>query len=309
MKVTALGVNSAFAVGRNVLSADGKTNLYEPRFQSNFLLEFDIGKDKPYRFVIDFGGDIRHSLLYSADLKLSDIDAWYCSHPHSDHIGGIEGIALSTFFNPFYKKGKLDWIKTVVGDVPESDKNIIQASVMGKKLPDEFKPELFGHKDVLKELWIASAPGLKTLQGVKKVTLQTFFHVVRMVSNVDKKIKDGDREWTFFTIESTHVMSGTSSMPCYGLMFKSSDGKNIYFPTDTMFMMPPTMKSFYDIANVVYQDCETGPKSGVHSHIDDIRLAPAHIKKKLYLYHFNERPETEPGEYKAVLKTGDTQEY
>ena len=128
MKVTALGTHSAFATGTykesietkhvkeliEKISANKKTSLeiseleklinqfkervYVPRFQSNFLLEFETKgkvKDNIYRFVIDFGGDIRHSLA-NVGLKMGDIDGYYCSHPHADHIGGVEGIALST---------------------------------------------------------------------------------------------------------------------------------------------------------------------------------------------------------------------
>ena len=139
MKVTALGVHSAFATGtykevietakveamiaeavksakdtqshltisgiRNILKTNS-TRAYFPRYQSNFLLEFQTqGKVKPdvYRFVLDFGSDIRHSLA-NVGLKMGDIDGYYCSHPHADHIGGIEGIALSTVFNPFCQK-------------------------------------------------------------------------------------------------------------------------------------------------------------------------------------------------------------
>ena len=145
MKVTALGVNSAFAVGsykdvvetakveallteaiksakdtQSHLTVNGirkmlkesSSRAYFPRYQSNFLLEFQTQgkvKDNVYRFVIDFGSDIRHSLA-NVGLKMGDIDGYYCSHPHADHIGGIEGIALSTVFNPFWNSKKTDWL-------------------------------------------------------------------------------------------------------------------------------------------------------------------------------------------------------
>lgn len=308
MKVTALGVHSAFAVGEIlVIPGEGPIKqAYVPKFQSNFLLEFDVGKERSYRFVIDFGSDIRHSLAYSAGLKMGDIDAWYCSHPHADHIGGVEGIALSTFFNPFWRPEKADWAKSVNGG---GNLNIADACLKAGAIPDEFKPEMFGHKEVLKELWQAASPGLQTLQGMRKVDLSTYFTIRPMVSNVEKKIQDGSRLWKYYTIESTHVMSGTSSMPSYGLMFECSDGQKIYFPTDSLFFMPPMMKSFYLSADVIYQDCETGPKSGVHSHIDDITKAEPDVKKKLYLYHFTDAPKVEEGEYRGVLTTGEIHEY
>ncbi|MCP5494259.1 MAG: MBL fold metallo-hydrolase [Leptospiraceae bacterium] len=302
MKVIPLGVNSAFAIG--TYEKDGS---YKPRWQSNFLIEFKSkGKvrEDVFRFVIDFGGDIRHSLAYKG-LKLSDIDAWYCSHPHSDHIGGIEGIALSTIFNPFWNKAKTDWLTN-------KDKKIdpvVDRLFDGYKIPRECKPSLWGQKTVLDELWSAAAPGLKTLQGVQEVGLDTYFDVNVMKSNINYAFNDGKKKWVVDTIISTHVLAGTTLMPSYGLRFRSSDGKNILFPTDTLWMMPPNMLGFYKRADIIYQDCETGPKSGVHSHINEIRISDPEIKKKCYLYHYDEEPVVDEGEFRGILRIDDVHEY
>jgi ribonuclease BN (tRNA processing enzyme) len=309
MKVTALGVHSAFAVGQVVTipetdstPARGK-KLYEPKFQSNFLLEFATeNPERPFRFMLDFGSDIRHSLMYSANLDVGSIDAWYCSHPHADHMGGIENISLMTFFNPVWRAHKKMWLEQ--NGWP--NKAITDVLMLGGKMPESSKPQMWAHKEVIRELW---APGMATLQGLMEVNLKTYFNVIPMNSNIAKKIQDGDREWKVYTIESTHVVSGTSSMPSFGLMFECSDGKRVYFPTDTLFVVPPTMQSFYQMADVIYQDCETGFKSGVHSHITDIERAPDEIKKKLYLYHYSEEPKVQPGEYRGVLTTGEVHEY
>ncbi|TGJ99828.1 MBL fold metallo-hydrolase [Leptospira langatensis] len=302
MKVIALGVNSAFAVGE--FDSEGK---YSPKFQSNFLLEFESrGKGcvdgKPvFRFCLDFGGDIRHSLK-GVGLSMSDVDAWYCSHPHADHIGGLEGIALSTFFHPFWNAEKAEWSKA--SKIP-----IIERLMAGEELPEECKPIMMGHPAVLRAIWHAGKPGLNTLQGITKVNLGIYFRLVPMHAGVPHTFQDGNREWTVYTIESTHVKAGMESMPSYGLMFESSDGKCVYFPTDTLFMNPKTMAAFYRKANVIYQDTETGPRSEVHSHIDDIRLADPEIKKKCYLYHYNAPPEVEEGEFAGVLQRGEVHLY
>jgi ribonuclease BN (tRNA processing enzyme) len=268
------------------------------------LLEFDIGKERPYRFVLDFGSDLRHSLLYSTGLKIHELDAFFLSHNHSDHQGSCECIALSTFFNPYWRSWKKDWLEKITpGRLAVAD------ACLKEELPDDCKPELFGHKEVLKDLWTATSPGLNTIQGMMKVNLSTYFTIRSMTTNIAKTIQDGKRTWKFYTIESTHVMSGMGSMPSYGLMFESSDGKCIYFPTDTMFMMPPTMKIFYDKADIIYQDTETGPKSGVHSHWTEVDQAPEDIKKKLYLYHYNEEPPIDESQYKGILRTGDIHEW
>ena len=313
MRLTALGVHSAFSVGEVVnvdypATADHPAHtrkLYDPKFHSNFLLEFDQGKSEPYRFLFDMGGDIRHSSMYSANLRMGAFDAVYVSHNHNDHVGGIEGIALSTFFNPMWRKHKTEWLKA------KGDLNILELLMKEDNLefPPDCKPELFGHRDVLSDTWKTAAPGLKTLQGEMSVNLNTYFNVRPMTTNVPKKIKDGAREWTFYTVESTHVMSGTSSMPTYGLMWECSDGQKIYMPADTMLLMPPSMRTFYVKADVVYQDTETEIRSGVHSFIDDIEKADPEIKKKMYLYHYSKEPKVDETQYRGILRMGDVHEY
>ena len=342
MKVTALGTHSAFATGAFKESIDTKyikeliektqtkedkaiaiseiekmvsehkEKVYAPRFQSNFLLEFETKgkiKDHVYRFVIDFGGDIRHSLA-NVGLKMGDIDGYYCSHHHADHIGGVEGIALSTIFNPYWNSRKLEWLRKPGTD--PNDKtldNILDRLFRKESLPNDCKPDLWGHREVLENLWESARPGLDTLQGVKRVALDTFYNPVPMVKDIEYDMEDGRRTWRFYTIESTHVIGGTSHMPSYGLIFECTDGQKVYFPTDTLLMMPPTMRAFYESATVIYQDCETGIRSGVHSHIDDIRKCEPEVKKKCFLYHYTEEPVVDPDEFRGILRIGDVHMY
>jgi hypothetical protein len=43
----------------------------------------------------------------------------------------------------------------------------------------------------------------------------------------------------------------------------------------------------YDKADLIFHDCETGYKSGVHAHYSDLRGLDAHTKNKMWLYHYN----------------------
>ncbi len=143
MKITAIGVNSAFATGtykeavpvkdacdiamkianspqlkgvsEEVVVAEIRKRarrFYAPKWQSNFLIEFDMagkrGKN-PYRMLLDVGGDVRHTLK-SLEMSSADIDGIYISHPHNDHIGGMEYMGLTTLFNSFYTSAKKQWL-------------------------------------------------------------------------------------------------------------------------------------------------------------------------------------------------------
>jgi ribonuclease BN (tRNA processing enzyme) len=311
MLVKMLGVNSAFAVGKY-----NDEGLYDPKWQSNFLLEFNNatlkdskgnvirGKDK-FRFLLDVGGDARHS-LQQFNLGVNDLDVIYVSHPHNDHIGGMECVFLSTFFNPYYNPQKTLELSEVKYD-------IFTYLNRYQELPEHSKPIIMAQGEVLDATWSACEPGGDTLQGVRHVSLETYFHVIHMDKQdftITEKVDGVDKEWLFYTVESTHVIGGTKHMPSFGLFFREKHSNfKLYFPTDTMYMMPPTMLSFYKDANIIYQDTETGFRSGVHSHIDDIRKSDPEIKKKLYLYHYNETPEVDEGEFAGVLKRMDVHEY
>ena len=141
------------------------------------------------------------------------------------------------------------------------------------------------------------------------VGIDTYFNPITMVDNQAHTMAEKNHTWTFYTVVSTHVISGTGFMPSYGLMFEREDGFRVYMPTDSQIMAPPQLETFYKKANVVYQDCETGFRSGVHAHIDDLKKLNSDIKSKLYLYHFDKEPEVTSGEFKGVLQAGDVHEY
>lgn len=346
MKVTVIGANSAFSVGeyKNAVSTEnlkslipeiikqaksknlsGKSldkhvesslekyteYLYTAAWQSNFLIEFDQrnirGDDSPFRLVLDFGSDVRHALV-RAGLDFKDIDAYYVSHPHDDHIGGIEGIALKTFFNPYFTKKKANWL---------NGENIIDKitykAARGQlyKVPKDAKPLMYGHRDLLKALWRAAEPGLLTLQQVREVTLETYFNTKEMVENEPLVFKDGKRTWQAYIVLSMHVVSGDSTMPSYGLMFECDD-TIVFFPTDTQFMVPPQLRGHYMKSDYIFHDTETSPfPSGVHTRIEELKTLPIELKKKMILYHYDATaiPEVDEGEFYDVAFAGSSYDF
>jgi hypothetical protein len=344
MKVTAIGVHAAFSTGiyEEVISAKQAIEialkaarlpafreapeemitseiqkltqrLYLPKWQSNFLVEFDMpGKrgKRPYRLLVDIGGDARHALK-NLGLTSADIDGVYISHPHNDHIGGMEYLALTTFFNPFYTPVKAEWLSSRL----IADKLFLEHEWWPTP-PGNTKPDLFIHKKVLKPLKRAVGPGLDTLQGVPNVHLETYFdiHVIGKRRNGQTKtwvFQDGDGQWIMTPLFAMHVISSSEEMPSYGISLQHSSGYNILMPTDIQSMMPPQLESHYRRANKIYMDCETSPyPSGVHPHIIDlIKNLDKETQKKCLLYHYDNYPEVPEDMFCGILKTGDVHTY
>jgi hypothetical protein len=122
--------------------------------------------------------------------------------------------------------------------------------------------------------------------------LSTYFNV--------KKIRpNGSFVWegiTFELVQVIHIMNGYVFVPSFGLMFTVSNGDTpvkIFWTSDTQHA-PNQIMDFYKQADLIFQDCETSFKSGVHAHYDDLKTLPADIKDKMWLYHYNKGKSQSP---------------
>jgi len=202
------------------------------------------------------------------DLGLShcNIQSVYVSHLHADHVGGLEWLAFTRMF--------------------DSDCNE--------------KPTLYLQESLVKPLWENTlSGGLKSLED-KNAELSTYFRV--------KLIPKDTFNWEGLDItlvQTLHTKSCGKLSPSYGLFF-SADGLNILITTDTQFS-PEHYKNFYEKADIIFHDCETiGKPSSVHATYKQLTTLDANIKKKIWLYHYNNNklPDAKKDGFRGFVKKG-----
>lgn len=248
-KMTFLGAGSAFTVG------DGN-------FQSNVLIE-DLSSDR--KLLIDCGGDIRFS-LNDAKLKMADVTDVYISHPHGDHIGGLEGLAFST-----------------------------------KWIPNREKTNLYVSRHFVTDLWSKSlSGGLESIEG-ETAGLDTFFDV----HPVGIKGRFEWQGIKFQLVQVVHIMNGYGIVPSFGLMFVIN-GMTFFFTSDTQFAPHQLIKFYDQADVIFHDCETAPFKSGVHAHYSFLKTLESRYKKKMWLYHYQpgELPDAVSDGFHGFVKKG-----
>jgi ribonuclease BN (tRNA processing enzyme) len=142
-------------------------------------------------------------------------------------------------------------------------------------------PNLYISKYLINTLWHHSLKAGMASLAQTHASLDTYFNVHPLDSEVTWN------ETHFTLVQTVHTYNGPQINSSYGLFFELN-GTKILFTTDTQFV-PGVLMPFYEKADLIFHDCETMPKvSSVHARFEELAQLPPHIKKKMWLYHYND---------------------
>ncbi|WP_027134115.1 MBL fold metallo-hydrolase [Geminicoccus roseus] len=251
-KLTFLGTGSAFTVGA-------------ANWQSNMLIESEEGR----RLLIDCGGDARLALA-ERGLEARDIDAVYISHLHSDHVGGLEWLGFSTYFDA-----------------------------------GAARPALFIEENKVARLWTNSLSGSMARSGL--ATLDDYFEV-RPVSGDGGFVWEGQRFDLTGMLHcmdgSVPLISfGLRFETDIGRFLITSDTR--FEPQRCASLYAWAEIIFHD-CETSYAADGTPARSGIHAHYEDLRTLPSDVRAKMWLYHYQPgpRPDAQAEGFRGFVAKG-----
>ena len=250
LELTNEGQLSLFFIGTG--NAFTKTS-----FQTNLL----IIKGKEH-LLIDCGTLCSYAIENLYNGKITDIKNLLLTHPHADHIGGVEEIALA---GKYITKQKINLVIT-----------------------DEFK----------KLLWNESLRGGIQYSEEGKMTFDDYFNQLKpkLIQKKPFEMYEIDAFGMNLKIFRTrHVTTRKNSLKdsqiSYGLIIDD----RILFTADTQFNLPQLrfLLDKYKNIEVIFHDCDIkGFSRGVHAAYDELCTLPPEIRAKTYLCHYSEAVST-----------------
>jgi hypothetical protein len=253
-RLTFLGSGSAFTVG-------------EDNWQSNMLIESAGGR----RLLVDCGSDARLSLAEQG-LRAKDIDAVYVSHLHSDHMGGLEWLGFSTFFDP-----------------------------------DAGRPMLFAEQNRLIRLWSSSLSGSMSRSGL--ATLEDYFEV-HPVASEGCFVWEGQRFELTGMLHAMDgsvplISFGLRFETPSGRHFITSDSR---FEPDRHADVYAWADLVFQDCETSYTPDGQPARSGIHAHYEDLCTLPDELRRKMWLYHYQpgHRPDATADGFRGFVAKGQS---
>ncbi len=245
LQLTNDGFLSLFFIGTG--SAFSKIN-----FQTNLMII--KGQD---HILVDCGTLCPYALETSYNRRVADIQNLILTHPHSDHIGGVEELVLvgryvanhkiNIIINDEFKKKV--WDETLRGGIQYSEEGIMTFDDYFV----QYKPELINKKPF--EIY-------ETNFGSINIKLFRTLHV------------------------TTEPGSYKNAQFSQGLIL---DDK-VLFTGDTQFN-PKQLEwllNEYKTIEFIFHDCDfSGYSEGVHASYRQLKTLPVETKAKMYLCHYN----------------------
>jgi len=133
----------------------------------------------------------------------------------------------------------------------------------------------------LEPLRASLMPGLSLHRG-KIMQLEDYFEIVTLESGDQTLFQRSELYIT--PVRALHVPGKTPKWS-HGLSITSVLTNGEVFWTSDSVMMPEWNDQWYYTADIILQDCQIGPPSSAHAHLDELRTLPDTIKRKMVLYH------------------------
>ncbi len=246
LEVFFIGTGSAFA----------KTH-----YQTNFLI---IKGDK--HILVDFGTTGSVALEATAGLQVPDIEVFLPTHSHSDHIGGVECLALMNRY-------------------------------VGIKFMNKPKLTMLINEPYEKVLWDMSLRGGMEWNEVngegKRLRFADFFNVVRPTLKTREpreiwEVNYGDIHIELFL--TNHIPeqapSSEEAFITYGLFIDN----RIFISGDTKFDRA-LIDMYADRSEWMFHDTQINPNP-VHACLPELKTLPKEITQKMFLMHYPDNAQT-----------------